>query len=1559
MYGIGNFGFTGDENAIGVDSSLLFHGNFGAQRHLAVAFSPPEGSGAVGYGFSNEAGTNSFNEYLKAQNTPTLPETPNDGQIRPTTHTLSSITGASGSGLSERLTQYYDSTDGRYEFSGNQDIDAVLIGSRWTPTTLTYSFPTSGSFYNTPYYDPTYPANQTPFNAAQQQAARYAFSLISSYTNLAFVEVTESATVHGNIRMSQTNSSTEGSAEGNFPGSDPSDGDIWFGTNGQPYYLTPQPGNWGQATMMHEIGHTMGLKHGHDDYTTFDLTGFVDGPGPRYGSAALPSSHDGQAWSLMTYRSDPGNGVVFEGDGSNQPQTYMQDDIAALQYMYGANFTSNGTDSVYTFSPTTGEMFVNGVGQGAPTSSVVFRTIWDGNGVDTYDFSNFTTAQVISLVPGAFSTFNSEQLANNRAYSGEVSYAPGNIANALLYQGDTRSLIENAIAGSGDDIVAGNVANNHLDGGAGFDVLDLSLAVSSITVDLAAGTAVGTDIGTDTVVSFEAVVSGAGNDFLYGTAGANYLDGAGGIDVMYGYGGDDTYLVDSMFDKVVESASQGVDLIKSSVSYLLPTEVENLILLGSAISGYGNSANNTITGNVQSNLLFGGAGADSLAGGGDGASAAPHIVDYGAVLHDVIANAMLIPTSAFSLSADVNILDSTTVAHATIDAAGDGTYRMYSLVVSAAGLAATFDIDSSSGGLDSYLRLYDSSGNPLGESDDSSTTIGAGGSTSGYDSYLSYTFATAGTYYIEVSAYPHNSVGQSQTYQLNVSLNDLALGTGAGTSDYLDGGAGADTMAGGFGNDTYVVDSVSDTIVEDSAGGTDRVLTGLNYTLGANLENLSLMGTASTGTGNAADNLIVGNNSANAVAGGDGNDTLYGGYDLATAKAAIVDNGSTVHDKISNALMIGAAAFDLTANANIANSTTLPHATVNASGDGSLRIYGITVSEAGVVGSFDIDGTSANLDTYVRIYDASGLLLAASDDTPTAYGAGGSTSIFDSLLDYTFQTAGTYYVEVAKFLHDGIPSGSNFQLNISLSDPYLGAESNGADTLTGGFGQDVLYGQGGADSLSGDAGNDTLMGGTRWDTLIGGDGDDVLDGGLDNDQMSGGLGNDIYYVDNVGDRVYENPNEGSDTIYASLNWSLSADVEALVLQGSANLTGTGNGLNNAITGNGGANTLSGGGGSDTLDGGAGADSLDGGLGNDVLLGGARWDTLIGGDGSDTLDGGLDNDQMYGGLGNDVYYVDNVGDRVYENASANEGSDTVYSSISWDLTANIEAVVMTGTGNTASTGNSLANTMTGNSGNNTFVGGTGHDTMFGNDGNDSLDGGVDSDVLNGGSGNDTLLGGQRWDTLVGGDGDDVLDGGTENDQMSGNAGNDVYYVDNVGDRVYENANEGNDTVYASIDFALSAEVENLVLTGAAITGTGNGLSNKITGNANANTLSGGNGNDTLMGGAGNDLLTGGGQPDSFVFSAAASNGTDHIADFVHLYDHLVFTGSDYGLAAGHALTSAEFTVGTAAVGTIAQFIWNTTTHHLYFDADGTGSAATFDLALIDGGASLAKEDLFFV
>ncbi len=233
--------------------------------------------------------------------------------------------------------------------------------------------------------------------------------------------------------------------------------------------------------------------------------------------------------------------------------------------------------------------------------------------------------------------------------------------------------------------------------------------------------------------------------------------------------------------------------------------------------------------------------------------------------------------------------------------------------------------------------------------------------------------------------------------------------------------------------------------------------------------------------------------------------------------------------------------------------------------------------------------------------------------------------------------------------------------------------------------------------------------------------------------------------------------------------------------------------------------------SDTLLGYAGNDVLSGQGGDDKLLGDIGNDTLDGGQGNDTLDGGTGSDSLSGGVGDDRYIVDNKNDQVIE--LDNEGIDSIQSSVSMTLAANIENLTLIGSSKLNAIGNELDNTLIGNSASN---------TLQGNEGNDKLDGGFGNDVLLGGTGDDT------------------------------------YVVSSKGDKVIELVNSGIDTVWSSVSFALPVDVENLVLAGglSAPNGVGNALNNLITGNAVGNLLKGNEGNDTLDGATGSDALYGG-------------------------------------------------------------------------------------------------------
>jgi serralysin len=325
-------------------------------------------------------------------------------------------------------------------------------------------------------------------------------------------------------------------------------------------------------------------------------------------------------------------------------------------------------------------------------------------------------------------------------------------------------------------------------------------------------------------------------------------------------------------------------------------------------------------------------------------------------------------------------------------------------------------------------------------------------------------------------------------------------------------------------------------------------------------------------------------------------------------------------------------------------------------------------------------------------------------------------------------------------------------------------------------------------------------------------------------------------------------------------------------------------------------------------GGSGHDSFIGNAANNKLEGNGGNDLIASGLGDDTLDGGTGSDEMLGGGGDDIYVVGEAGDIVTE--LANEGTDTVRSSIDYRLGANVENLVLTGTA-VSGTGNELGNLLTGNAEAN------------------------------------------------------KLDGGVGADTMAGGTGDDSYIVDAAGDTIVELAGEGLDTVFSSVSHALAANVENLVLTGSAVTGTGNGLNNVLTGNAASNRLDGGAGADRLIGGDGVDYMTGGAGNDVFVAEINATKiasrsgpiSLDVVLDF-SAGDQIDFSGIDanVNIAGDQAFTF----VGNAAgkgVGELSMQRFgniNAAEQALGMDLDGIDGPSTFAgpvtvlLGNVDGG-----------
>jgi len=1012
-------------------------------------------------------------------------------------------------------------------------------------------------------------------------------------------------------------------------------------------------------------------------------------------------------------------------------------------------------------------------------------------------------------------------------------------------------------------------------------------------------------------VKAKVLVAGNGNDDIYGYETDDIIVGSSDNDWLVGRGGNDTILGGSGADSL--SGDDGNDTLNGedgndSLSGGNGNDVQDGGLGDDRLSG--GAGNDRLKGGVGNDFLSGDAGDDVyLFSRGDGQDTINNFdntagrydsLEFGA---DITASDVVATRVGDDLWLQIRGAVDRVIVQQYFQGDGQGAYRLDAIRFSD---GASWDVSA----VKAFVQVGTDGNDVLtGYAGDDTLAGGAGDDTI------------------------NGGAGNDQ----------LSGGTGA---DFLDGGDGNDALFGDDGNDTLTGGRGDDQLF--GGAGVDALYGGEgNDVLDGGADQDWLSGDAGDDQlrGGEGNDEIYGGDGADILTGGTGNDRLLGGqgddryvFARGDGQDRIVDN-----DGLSTITLQGLSTSDVRMRRD---GTTLVIRFDGSVGD-EIRF------EQFFDGSTDLARMGLVIDTgslwslSASDVDAQVLLGTSADDVIYGNSLANTINGLDG-LDIVYAGAGDDIVDGGAGDDQLFGEGGNDQLTGGSGNDTM-AGGDGADILKGGIGHDVLHGDAGNDTLDGEEGDDQLFGDAGNDTLRGGAGNDLIDGGSGQDQMWGGAGDDVFVVDDAGDIVVEEGNQGNDTIRSSVSYSLSANVERLELTGSGDTNGAGNALANEMIGNDAGNRMEG------LD---GDDVLSGMGGNDVLVGGA---------GNDSLDGGAGVDQLIGGAGDDTYYVDNAEDVIVE--SAGEGNEVVYATSSYKLSDNLEKLVLVEGSWTAGTaiGNAGDNVLVGNSAGNRLDGGAGADTMIGGLGDDTyvvdqagdviieLEGeGIDTvessisyvlgDTLENltltGAANINGLGNDKDNVLIGNDGNNRLEGGVGADTLIGGKGDDYYIEESSDDWVREYANEGIDTVerrYETI-LVLASNVENLILATGIQTGNGNELDNVITGNAGDNKLAGLDGEDALYGLDGNDSMWGG-TGDDQLFGGAGNDyldgeeGVDYLEGGAGNDVYIVDNSNDVVVEAANG--------GTDQVQTTASYVLSDNIENLFLMGsaaiDGTGNA----------------------
>ena len=878
-------------------------------------------------------------------------------------------------------------------YLGRANLTWGAIGQ---PSTLTFAFRQAVS---------TLPEGVSGFNSftnIQIQATLLALQSWSDVAQITFVRVDngsgysdEAAMLFGNYASGAEGAAAFASLPGlRDPGS--SAGDVWI-NSGLSDNANPVIGGYGHLTLVHEIGHALGLLHPGN----YDA---APGVNLAYHENA-DYEEDSNQYTVMSYFRETSTGGSFGAD--RFVSAPMLDDIAAMQRLYGANMTTRTGDTVYGFNSNADRQWFTATAAGP----VPVFAVWDAGGFDTLDFSGYGQTQMIDLRQGAFS---------------DVGGLRGNVSIAL------GTVIENVIGGSGWDTIYGNTADNRITPGAGFNIVDgglgsdtlvLSGALSSYIIqwrgnsaqidDIQSGTLSRTIITNVEFLAFsdqtivarlsgavivegdrtdDLLIGSAFNDTLTGFAGNDVLDGAGGNDTLnpgQGYdtvnagagddiiftglgedtvsGGEgrDTLNFSNATGPVIVNLSNGMGQGSSGMTRF--TGIENLVGSNFSDTLIGDAEANVINGGAGSDTVYGGAGNDVLGGGASQGGGADDVIKAQSIVNDSTVTAVLLDQTFDALFTES--VNNPTIPHATVIATTHGGYEYYAFTVTQPNTYTTLDIDA--GTFDTTIALLDQSGNQIAFNDDGTYRLDGGEAT---DSYIQMSSLNPGTYYVRVGQWLSGSGASAtstgpaagQQYTLHVSVGNhtvqpsFLVGSriyGEGGSDSLRGSGGNDILDGGSGDDVLFGFSGDDELI--GGDGWDIADYSASTTFGVNVNLVTGRATGNFGNdrltgiegvrGTESSDILTGDSQANLIEAGGGNDVMTGGA--------------------GNDMLSGGGGTDAAIYAGVRRQYAATNARVSGGPEGGTDTISNIEELRFVDGtlSFNVDGIEAQV---MRLYDA-------------------------------------------------------------------------------------------------------------------------------------------------------------------------------------------------------------------------------------------------------------------------------------------------------------------------------------------------------------------------------------------------------------------------------------------------------------------------------------------------------------------------------------------------------------------------------------------------------------